>query len=124
MANAVNRLWKARQTQNFEEIGALLEKDIKISLPAQNMNPSRERFITLLHLIHGGDAKTQTQQIIVGNGMDIASKTKVERQGQIYLCIGIYHLQEGIIRSIEETWINQSQARPHPEWLTGQTETQ
>lgn len=118
MANAVDRLWKAREAGNFDAIDALLHKDIKISLPAQGMTPSRERFVTMLHIMHGPGSLTRLDQVIVGSGLDIASRATVKKGDGRYLCLGIYHLQEGLIRSVEETWVRQDRAHFDLEWIT------
>lgn len=115
--NAVERLWKAREAGNFGAIEALLHKDIKISLPAQGMNPGRERFTTMMHIMHGPGTETKLNQVIVGSGLDIASRAEIRRGEALYLCLGIYHLQEGLIRSIEESWIRADDAHFDFAWL-------
>lgn len=105
MANAVERLWRARESGDWSNIEAIIHRDVDIYLPAQDLRPDRDQFITMMHIMHGYGLETQLERIVVGSSLDIAAHAKVFGSDIDYHCLAIYQLQEGRVRSIEEAWV-------------------
>lgn len=103
--NAIERFWNARQESNWDEVAALVRPGIRISLPHQGREPSRDEFLTMLHLVHSTGSETIVERVITGRGLDIAVSASVRRPDGVLQCAGFYELQSGLIERIEESWI-------------------
>ena len=89
--NAIERLWRARQSGDWDAVAALVRPGVRISLPHQGREPSREEYLSLLHFVHNPDNKTVVQ--------------RVQRPDAMLICAGFYELQEGLIERIDEFWL-------------------
>lgn len=105
MANAVERLWQARSNNDWRHIEAVIHLDVDIYLPAQDLRPDRDQFITMMHIMHGYGSDTHLERFIVGNTIDVSAQARVLSDGFDYRCFGAYKMQEGLICSIEEAWL-------------------
>ena len=47
-SNAIERFWDARQGGKWDEVAALIRPGVRISLPHQGREPSRDEFLTML----------------------------------------------------------------------------
>ena len=104
-SNAIERFWTARRLGNWDEVAALLRPGVRISLPHQGREPSRDEFLTMLHLVHAPGSTTEIERVITGRGMDIAVSATVRRPDSSLRCSGFYTCQAGLIERIEEAWI-------------------
>lgn len=103
--NAIERLWRARQDGDWDSVAALVRPGVRISLPHQGRDPSREEYLSLLHFVHNPDNKTIIRRVITGRGLDIAVHAQVQRPKTTLVCAGFYELQEGLIERIDEFWL-------------------
>ena len=104
-SNAIERFWDARQSGMWDEVAALVRPGVRISLPHQGREPSREEFLTMLHLVHAPGSETLIERVITGRGLDIAVSARVQRPDGVLQCAGFYELQAGLIERIEESWM-------------------
>lgn len=104
-SNAIERFWAARQEGMWDEVAALVRPGVRISLPHQGREPSRDEFLTMLHLVHAPGSETVIERVITGRGLDIAVSASVRRPDGLLQCAGFYELQSGLIERIEETWM-------------------
>lgn len=104
-SNAIERFWDARQGGKWDEVAALIRPGVRISLPHQGREPSRDEFLTMLHLVHAPGSTTVVERVITGRGLDIAVSASVRRPDSVLQCAGFYELQAGLIERIEETWM-------------------
>gem|GEM_PF-1094266 len=104
-SNAIERFWSARRQSLWDEVAALLRPGVRISLPHQGREPSRDEFLTMLHLVHAPGSETKVERVITGRGLDIAVSATVRRPDGVLQCSGFYELQAGLIERIEESWI-------------------
>jgi hypothetical protein len=103
--NAIERLWRAREEGDWDAVAALVRPGVRISLPHQGREPSREEYLSLLHFVHNPDNKTSVRRVITGRGLDIAVHAQVQRSDTTLVCAGFYELQEGLIERIDEFWL-------------------
>lgn len=103
--NAIERFWSARRAGEWEDVAALVRPGVRIMLPHQGREPSRDEFLTMLHLVHAPGSTTVVNRVITGRGLDIAVSASVRRPDGVLQCAGFYELQAGLIERIEETWV-------------------
>ena len=102
--NAVDRLWRARRSGEWDSISAQLRPGVRIHLMHEDRELGRDEFVALLRLLHH-DASTSVERSVRGRGLEIAVVASVKRADSTLLCSGFYELREGLIEVIEETWV-------------------
>lgn len=102
--NAVERLWRARRSGEWESIAAQLRPGVRIHLMPEDRELGRDEYVALLRLLHH-DATTSVERMVRGRGLEIAVVASVRSAGRTLLCSGFYELREGLIEVIEETWV-------------------
>lgn len=110
-SNAIERFWSARRQGLWDEVAALVRPGIRITLPHQGREPSRDEFLTMLHLVHAPGSQTDVERVITGRGLDIAVSATVRRPDGVLQCAGFYELQAGLIERIEEAWMVPGEGR-------------
>ena len=109
--NAIERFWAARRAGDWDEVAALVRPGVRISLPHQGREPSRDEFLTMMHLVHAPGSTTDIERVITGRGLDIAVSASVRRPDGVLRCAGFYELQAGLIERIEEAWMVPGEGR-------------
>lgn len=102
--NAVDRLWRARRSGEWDSISAQLRPGVRIQLMHEDRELGREEFVALLRLLHH-DSTTTVERSVRGRGLEIAVTATVRRPSGTLRCTGFYELREGLIEVIEETWV-------------------
>ncbi len=102
--NAVDRLWRARRSGEWDSIAAQLRPGVRIHLMHEDRELGRDEFAALLRLLHH-NATTSVERAVRGRGLELAVAATVRRPSGTLLCTGFYELREGLIEVIEETWI-------------------
>ncbi len=102
--NAVDRLWRARISGEWDSIAAQLRPGVRIHLMHEDRELGRDEFVALLRLLHH-DSKTSVERSVRGRGLEIAVVASVRRASGTLSCTGFYELREGLIEVIEETWV-------------------
>ncbi len=103
-ANAVDRFWRARCRGDWDSVAANLRPGVRIRMPHQDREPSREEYLTFMRLVHY-DGETTVERVVTGRGLEIAVAATVLRPHATLHCAGFYELREGLIEVIDEIWI-------------------
>jgi hypothetical protein len=108
--NAVERLWDARRSGDWESVEAQLHAGVRIALPHQARTPSRDEYLTFMRLVQYG-SPVHVDRVMTGRSADVAVLARVERPNAMLGCAGFYELREGLIGVIEETWFAHGEGR-------------
>ena len=102
--NAVDRLWVARATGDWDSLTSQLRPGVRIRMLHEDDEMGREDYLAALRLRHVG-ATTTLLRSITGRGLEISVLAEVRRPKGPLLCAGYYELREGLIEVVEEAWM-------------------